>query len=320
MSVASEITRIEILKKGKLPPAARYKSILKKKLEENKQKALGGKVSMFSLPRSIKEVRAMSKRAEHALKEIAQRKAAREAKALRKMVIVEARRFPNGHLTQKGKIYDVAGNLVAEVNTKNGNISTMLGWGLGKYKPKSYLTNLNIQNAITNYSPYFINLRKQQLMQQQGIVQFGVHGAPSSETINVYGTPPSSDALTSAYGTDAGGPRQNIGVTAWGARSDNVWGTYADNAWGNSMDNVWGTNSTDVWGGIGVGGLWGQKGAHIWGTGNGINFLRGITGFLAGLFGFSTKENRNKLRSLNARASGGSPAPRAPTTSARTTR
>lgn len=300
IGVAGEIMRIEILKKGKLPAAERYKSILKKKFEENKQKTLKDKLNAPIIS-GFKSAFKMSKHAEQALKQIAQRKARKEAKAMRKMVIVESRRFPNGNITAKGKIYDVAGNLVAEVNRKNGNISTTLGWGLGKYRPKSYLTNVTIQNAIDQYSPYFINQRKQQLMQQQGVVQYGVHGAPGEDVINVYG--PASNTMQSFAGTDAGGPRQNIGMTSWGARSDNVWGTYTDNVWGKSLDNVWGSNSTDVWGGISVGGMWGGKGMHVWGTGNGKNYLRGISNFVAGLFGFTNKQNRNKLKALNARAS-----------------
>src|ERR1044072_2802780 len=90
--------------------------------------------------------------------------------------------------------------------------------------------------------------------------------------------------------------RCSRGVASGGAMSDNVWGAYADNIWGRSLDNVWGGNSTDVWGGVGAGGLWGNKGVKIWGTGNGTNYLRGLTSFLAAFFGLKTKNSRDSLR------------------------
>lgn len=319
VGVANEIVRIEILKKGKLPTVERYKHILKKKVQENKQKTLADKMKQPIIPGigSLGSAKYnMSKRAEQALQQIAQRKAKKEAKVMRQMVIVEARRFPNGNITNKGKIYDVAGNLVAEVNRKNGSISAMNGWGLGKYKPRSYFTNLAIQNAIDQHSPYFINLRKQQMMQPGTAVT--AHGAADQDVINVWGAKP--DAGFNTYGSDIASPRQNVAMTAWGVRSDNAWGTFADNTWGTFADNVWGGNYSDVWGGIGAPGMWGQKGPNIWNTGSGKNYLRGITNFLAGLFGLTDKKNRDKLRALNAGAKAASGAPSRAPTSARTSR
>lgn len=320
MGVASEIMRLEILKKGKLPSTERYKSILKKKFQENKQKTLTEKLKQPIIPGLAGLATAkysMSKRAEQALQQIAQRKAKKEAKAQRSMVIVEARRFPNGNLTNKGKIYDVAGNLVAEVNRKTGRMATTNGWGLGKYRPKSYFTNLTIQSAIDQHSPYYINLRKQQLMQQQNGMAVTAHGAPDVSVINVWGAAP--ETPLNSYGSDPVSPRQNVTMTAWGVRSDNAWGTFADNSWGTFADNVWGGNYSDVWGGIGGGGLWGQKGPNVWGTGNGRNYLRGVTNFLAGLFGLTDKKNRQNLQRLNKGARAAAAPSRAPT-SARTSR
>ena len=111
--VASDAMRFEIMKKGKLPSTERYKRIMKKKLEENKQKALGNKVKSFSTPFSLAEVRKNSKRTEQLLKEMAARKANKQAKAEMQMVIVQPRVYPNGTVNKKGQIYDVAGNLVA---------------------------------------------------------------------------------------------------------------------------------------------------------------------------------------------------------------
>lgn len=303
VGVASEIARLEIIKKGKLPAADRYKQILKKKLESQKKKVMGGRVQVgFQLPGSLKEARKMSKQAEQKLKELAQKKAAKEAKRIRKMVIVTPRNYHNGSLDKKGKFYDVAGNVVGQVNVKNGKMSTMHGWNLGKYKPQSYRTDITIQQAIDQHSPYFINLRKQQLLQQQGVVQYTSFGPPAQagDTINLYGSMNAADS--NFYGTDAAPARQNITATSWGVRSDNVWGNFADNTWGTFADNVWGGNYSDVWGGVGAGDLWGQKGVRIWGTGSGKNYIAKFTNTIAALFGFSTKKNRERLQSLNKAA------------------
>lgn len=310
VGVASEIARLEIVKKGKLPAATRYKEILKKKLKSEKDKVVGARAKVgFSLPGSVTEARKMSKQAEQKLKEIAQRKAIKEARRLQRMVIVTPRKYHNGSLDGKGKIYDVAGNVVGNVNTKNGKMMTMHGAHLGKYKAKSYRTDITIQQAIDTHSPYFINLRKQQLLQQQGAAaQYGVLGPPAQpgDTLNLYG--PTQSFTESSYGTDAGPVRQNVGVTAWGVRSDNVWGNFAENTWGTFADNVWGGNYSDVWGGIGGGTMWGQKGPNVWGTGSGQNYIAKLTNAISALFGFSTKKNRERLQSLN-RAAARSTAP-----------
>ncbi|MGE3713631.1 MAG: hypothetical protein AB7F82_03765, partial [Alphaproteobacteria bacterium] len=197
----------------------------------------------------------------------------------------------NGSITSKGRIFDVAGNQVAYVNTKNGKMQAMNGWSIGKYKPRSIQTNLAIQDAINKYSPYYINLRKMQQMQQgegaHGVVNLYGPTTPNAHTL--YGPSASEPSMSDYYGTAAGGPRQNIGMTAWGAMSNNAWGTFADNAWGTVSDNAWGTAATDVWGGISAGSLWGVKGTKIWGTGNGRNYLKGIANFMAAMFGLKTK-------------------------------
>jgi hypothetical protein len=263
----------------------------------------------------------MSARAEQALKEIAMKKARKLAKEERKMVIVEARNFHNGHITKKGEVYDIAGNMVARVNIKNGSVVSNSGWGIGRYKPKSMMTNLMLQEAINKYSPYFINQRRLQMLQAQQ-QDFGVHGVMSPDVINVHGAMPASALtnnpygagafggtheeleLAARYGTDIQGPRQNVGVTAWGVMSNNVHGTFADTTWGATGDNVWGTYNTDVWGGAGAGSLWGNKGVRIWGTGSGTNYIKPITNFLkglfAGMFGITSRRNREALRQMNA--------------------
>lgn len=305
-SAASEMIRFEMQKKGKLEPGERYKRILKKKLAEN-QKKLGMKPAGFRLPGS-KDTggRSMSKKAEQALKEMAAKKAAKQAKRDRQMVIVQPKNFSNGSLTKKGVIYDIAGNVVGKVNTKNGKMATNGGWSLGKYKPKNYLTNLAIQGAIDKYSPYYINLRKMQMMQQGNVLDPNA----GHDVLNIYGRGPthgmksedmaqaaygySKDGLLfGSYGENITGPRQNVGATAWGAASDNVWGTYTDNAWGVSTDNVWGGNSSDVWGGVG-GNPFGHfaKTHRVWGTGNGKNYMKSVTSFLIAFLGLKTKGTR----------------------------
>lgn len=334
----TDLVKLEIQKGGKLPPAARYKYILKKRMEaaQGLQDA-HGKMKLKGVALDYKNIlskkisdsknkqigsasgRFRSKRAEDALRQIAMKKAAKEAKALRKMVIVRPQSFSNGSINSKGKIYDVANNLIGQVNTKNGNMATTMGWSFGKYKPRSITTNMAIQEAITKYSPYYINLRKMQAMQQGAVV--------TDEVVNLYGYSNSAQhsvQSTDFYGSDISGPRQNIGVTAWGAMSNNAWGTFSDNAWGTVADNAWGTASTDVWGGMSAGSLWGAKGTQIWGTGDGKNYLRKFAQAVAALFGISlnTKESRAARREFVAQhrasiRSGGSSSSSAPRTTVR---
>jgi len=283
-SVANEIMRIEFEKKGRMSSTDRFKLIMKRKMEEQK-KQMGGD-----------NLKPMSERARQALKQIAAKKAAKAAKQLRQSVIVQPRVYANGRLTQKGQIQDIAGNMIGEVNTKNGKMSAMLGGNFGRYKPKSHQTDALIQEAINKYSPYYIQQRKIQAMQAAGLDP--VTGQPiNPQVVNVYGVQSGggNEQGFNAYGEAAGGPKQNIGVTAWGARSDNVWGTFADNAWGSSMDNVWGTNSTDVWGGIG-GNPFGGKSVQFFGTGNGKNYIKIVTNFIAGILGIKNKKTADAFK------------------------
>lgn len=319
-SAAAELMRLEIEKKGKLPAGERYKLLMKKKLDANKQKAMfhnGG--------------RKMSKRAEQALKEIAAKKAAKEAKALRRMVIVQPKIYHNGKLNAKGKITDIEGNVVAEVNTKNGKMATATGWGLGKYKPGSQRTHAIIMDAIDKHSPYFIKQRQLAALQAQQMIGGGLYGPAPQETLNIYGpekTTTSNVWVSEAgkaeqfnfYGEAASGPRQNIGVTAWGAMADNPWGTFADNAWGTTADNVWGTASTNVWGGMG-GNPFAGKAVQFWGTGNGRNYLQSITNNIKAFFGIKSKAGKEAYRAiLQSRGSRGGGAGAARSAVARTAR
>jgi len=142
-------------------------------------------------------------------------------------------------------------------------------------------------------------------MAQQAALLNGGH----DEVINLYGanTPNTQQApqALNLFGEAASGPRQNIGVTAWGAMADNPWGTFADNAWGTTSDNVWGTASTNVWGGIG-GNAFGGKGIQFFGTGNGTNYLKSLTSIIKAYFGFSSKSGKDAFKAVvKARQAGG---------------
>ncbi|MDE3015879.1 MAG: hypothetical protein KGI29_03040 [Pseudomonadota bacterium] len=221
-SIAGSLVRLEIQKKSKLHTADRYKHIFKKRINETRKKALNKLQTGFGIPGTFGEARKISKRADLALKEIAARKAAKQAKAERRMVVIQPRTFPNGTLNRNGKVFDIAGNIVAKVNPKTGRMSTLMGWSLGRYKPKSFLTDRALQEAIDKYSPHFINLRKLQAMQAANQQGYGVHGP--------------SDAIVH---TPSGG------TNAWGMKSGNVWGTSGDNVWGTNSSNVWGDGGFD---------------------------------------------------------------------------
>ncbi len=285
--------------------AERFKAIYAEKMEEHKNKAM----------MNVNPSRKMSKQAEQMLKQISQKKARKKAKELRQRVIVQPRNYSTGYITKKGKIGDIAGNSVAQVNLKNGKIKVTAGMGgvIGRYKPNNQQVNLLIQDAITKYSPYYINLRKMQEMQSGN---YGVWGDTSNDSINIHGrsssavmqhethTHGSENGVYGDYGSDQAGPRQNVGTTAWGAMSDNVWGTYTDNIWGTSTDTVWGTNTSDIWGGIG-GNPWGNlaKTHRIWGSGNGHNHLARLAAKVAAFFGLNLKTQASRAafhESVNA--------------------
>ena len=307
-TIAQEIMRIEADKKGKLSAEQRYKLIFKRRLEESKQKDMLQRIQNGKKGELVGG-RKMSDRAEKALKEMAAKKAGKEAKKLRKMVIVEPAFFSNGQLKKTGKIYDIAGNTIGKVNTKNGKMSTNFGGVFGKYKPKSYYTKLLIQEAINKHSPYI--QQQQRLLQQRQAASGGVYGNhhQDANVINVHGMGSAQMAMLGGdyspmgqanfsrsvhgesheeYDTPADKAMRgnNANMTAWGAMSDNVMGTFSNNVHGTTGDNVWGTASADVWGSVGVGDMWGQKGTRMWGTGGGENYLAKIG---AGVFGSALK-------------------------------
>ena len=318
-SPAGELMRLELQKKGKLPAVERYKFLLNQKLMEAK------KQSMLA----PKPGRVMSKRAEEALKQIAMKKAAKQQKIMRRMVVVQPKNWYNGSIDKKGKIHDVAGNYVGRVNTKNGKINFFAGFEGGKYKARSSATELFIQESINKYSPYFVNLRKMQQMQQG---MYPLIGSPlddhQQEVLNLHGRTavPQQVEITNVFGTHLDGHMRQGGggVTSLGVMSDNVWGGFADNAWGTAVDNVWGGTESNVWGGLGAGGLWGYKGVRIFGTGNGVNYLAKVAKAAAAIFGLNIKFGKGKDgssgqgRNAGPRTAGGGPRTSGGTAGART--
>ncbi|MBY0408433.1 MAG: hypothetical protein K2Q01_12145, partial [Rickettsiales bacterium] len=256
--MAREILKLEMEKGGKLSNQERFKLIMDHKMKASK-KSVGTKNGG----------RAMSKKAETALKQIAQKKAAKEAKALRQSVIVQRKVLSNGVLQKNGKFFDVAGNQIGKVNLKTGKIATNNGMNLGQYKNKSNRTQAAIMDAINKYSPYYINLRKMQQMQAQGLDPktgqplnqdaINVHGNRSSAAMHGAGYQAMGSAMFNmSHGAGdnpnhfapdkpmffdgVDGPR-SVSSTAWGAMSNNVWGTMGENVWGTSGDNVWGSHN-----------------------------------------------------------------------------
>ena len=329
-SLAREILRVEREKGGKLSSQERFKLIMQRKLSESK------KVAAQSGQKH------MSKKAQEALKQVAMKKAAKEQKVMRQSVIVQKKMLNNGMVQKNGKIMDIAGNQVGQINKKNGKIATVGGMAIGQYKANSRSVNATIMGAIDKYSPYYMNLRKMQQMQAQGLDP--KTGLPlNQEAVNVHGN--SQSAMLGGnyqsgmagqmmmqqmqekkdqgvHGYIGGGGadysdvtihgRMPIAGTAWGAMADNVWGNFSDNVHGTTGDNVWGTNSTDIWGGVG-GDPWGGRKVRIWGTGDGKNHIKALTNMIRKLFG---KPNKKTLKAFNAfrKAGGKGPsASRAPT-------
>ncbi|NBO18392.1 MAG: hypothetical protein EBV03_04030 [Proteobacteria bacterium] len=319
-SLAREILKIEKQKGGKLSSQERFKLIMQRKMAESKKVA------------ENKNQRHMSKKAQDALKQVAMKKAAKEQKIMRQSVIVQKKIFNNGMVQKNGKIMDIAGNQIGQINKKNGKMSTVGGAGIGTYKANSRSVNAAIMGAIDKYSPYYINLRKMQAMQAQGLDP--KTGLPlNQEAMNVHGN--SMSAMhggnyqtgmagqmmmqqlqekkdQGVHGYIGGGGadysdvtihgRMPIAGTAWGAMADNVWGNFSDNVHGTTGDNVWGTNSTDIWGGVG-GDPWGGRKVRIWGTGDGVNRMKSVTKMIRKLFG---KPSKKTVKAFNAfRKAGG---------------
>lgn len=308
------IRKQEMRKGGSLnySSAEKYKMLLSMKMDQHRKKTQMSSYTTFMLNGAETTKQKMSKRTEMILKEMAAKKAAKEAKALRQRVVIKPRWYSNaGYINKQGIVYDKMNYVTMKVNVKNGRIKAVNGWSVGKYKPDSMWHESWMLSWIKKYSPYEIQMQKylmqQQLQQMQQMHQQGavtVHGAPvdaaqmaayinqMQHTIDAFGNATHSlDAFGNHMdaGVHGSGPdlyanttsigRNNVDVTTWGVRSNNVWGTYGENSWGGYADNVWGGNFNNIWGGIGDpgGGLWGggRPGRNLFNSsmGNGKNYL-----------------------------------------------
>lgn len=295
-AILKQLRKIEISKGGKLPLTStqRYKMILNKRMEEHRKKSQINAYNDFTLGKGqAGGERKMSRRAEMALKEIARKKAVKEAKELRQMVVIKPRHYGSaGQITAKGIVYDHVNNITMRVDTKNGKIKTMGGFTIGKYKPKSAWHDSQMQTWIRKYSPYHLKLQQMELQRQiQAMYQLQqaggvtVHGMPYDPSqlqaqlqhlIDAYGN---LHQQADHYGnvSDHGhagqltqGQRTNMGVTAWGVQSNNVWGTFGENTWGGFAENVWGRTNNNIWGGIGdAGNFWRTPGRNVFRSGVG---------------------------------------------------
>lgn len=299
MGEAARLKKLEILKGGTLPitQAERYKMILDKKLQESKMNAaMAG------------PARQMSKKAEDAIKEVARRKAIKEEKALRKMVAILPRSYSDNmgffaQLNKKGDVYDEVGNLVLKVNGKKGTVENAQGFRLGKYKPKSSMHVAWMRQWIMANSPYHLRLRQLEYQRQVQLMYENQNGVASSLNVNA----PAVGGVWGMGDEASAGARGNMGVTVYGVMSNNVHGTFGENAWGGFADNVWGTASSNIWGGIGdPGPAWGRGSFKIWGSGapGQKNYLKGIGGMIAALFGWGSRSSNYRSGRTAGRTGG----------------
>lgn len=196
---ASKAMREQLKKGGTIDASENYKKMLKDKLNEAKLKAASGEKSAFSsFGGNVGKRPQRSKRAEETMKLMALQQQMKEEKKAKKAVVVEPKRLVNGTIDKKGRICDISGAQVGQINLKNGAITTIYGQHIGVYKGKSYMTHMAIQEAINKNSPYLINQRK--IIEQQKLQnapQFGGGFAQTehkdifgNEAGNVWGEPP----------------------------------------------------------------------------------------------------------------------------------
>lgn len=323
MGEAAKLKRIELEKGGKLPftPTERYRRIMKKKMEETQNAS--NKVSTFQMPGAKPVKKQQSKKTQEAMRMIAQRKAFKEEKELRNMVVVKAGSVGDaGRVDKKGFVYDVGNNRTLKIDMKTGQIKSMGGWTVGKYNSRKRARSHGIMNdALKKHGAFFIQQKKLKMLEEAELAYQAQHkgtiwgggstgGAASQQFMDqhfgeerdLYGRT-QNDHLNHRTGTNG---------SAWGAMSNNAHGTYVDNVWGGMVDNVWGTADSNVWGGLGGsawssgggggiwggggsrrGGSWGGGGGSAWGSGR-INWAnRGHK-----IFGSGKEGQRNFLAKL----------------------
>ncbi len=210
-STTSKFIREEIRKRGKVTPET-YKRLLQQKLNDAKAEVKNKDRSSFSMfGKVVQKKREITKGAEKTLELLAQMEVEKALKKARQEIIIEDRRFTNGKIDTKGRIYDQMGNIVAQVNMKNGSMTTIYGQYIGMYKPKSHLVNTAITEAINKNSPFLINQRK--------VIEMQKNAASLTATLDV-----------------------------WSRTQTDVWGNAKSNVWGSSAVDVWGRTQMDSWG------------------------------------------------------------------------
>ena len=280
---AAKLKRLEIQKGGKLPitAAERYKKVIKQKLVDHQEEAARNRTNQFNLPGTKPLEKKLSQQAEQAMRQIAMRKARKDEKALKKMVVVKPQNFPYaGRMDKKGNIYDVGGNLTMKVDLKTGKVKTMGGMTIAHYSSKDQMrTTGQIKDALLKFGPYFVQQKRLQLLQeherQAQLNGYGnnVWGAASEQFIQEHYTSHGSTAEREEH-------HRSANVTAWGAMSKSVMGVQADNIWGTVADNVWGGTDSNVWGGLG-GTNWGKAGAWSGRSATRIGpIIKGLAGVL----------------------------------------
>lgn len=177
------------LRKGKrINVAENYKKILEQKLAEARLKAASGEKQNFSIFSRQGAPKEQSKRTQEIVKMMLEREKMKKEKEARKAVYVKSQRLANGKIDEKGRVYDIAGNLVGKVNPKNGNISTAYGMVVGKYKEKSYSTKVALENLIHKNSPFLINQRRlQDIKQREAMSNTSFWGGVSGH--DIWGNP-----------------------------------------------------------------------------------------------------------------------------------
>src|SRR5579883_31085 len=160
-SLASTLTRKirvqEMRKGGKLNYSSteKYKMLLSMKMDAHRTRTQTSAYTTFVLKGAQTTKQKMSKRTELVLKEVAAKKAAKEAKALRQRVVIKPRWYSNvGYINKQGIVYDNMHNITLRVNIKNGRVKAVNGWAVGKYKPDSMWHDSWMMQWIKKYSPY----------------------------------------------------------------------------------------------------------------------------------------------------------------------
>lgn len=283
---ATKLLKKHMMRGIKLNATERYKIIMKQRMEEHKKKAFGERMmkSGFSLPGTLKQAMNMSARAENALKEMAQKKAAKEEKALRKMVQITPRYFPNGaRIDTKGRVFTPQDVQILYVRKKDGRILTTGGMWVGRYRPKSKMNDYTLQTLIDRYTP------KPKPVPGQWDPAAGGVGMQMQDMPSVWSN--------GEVDLQRGGIAAN--VNAWGIMSENTWGTFSNNAWGTVAENVWGTTNNNVWGGLGGNPYGSGSWRRFWGTNSAgqKNFLKKPFKLLLAALGIGRVRESNRAGS-----------------------